>query len=597
MVSNSSENIDQEYKQLIVNKLVNSGINITPNILDFLLKLEDPLNKVNFLIKETSFLPQFNGHITKNVLKKISDEEIKKELKRILIRKERQIIDDLIEQPTIPVLKAYKHSESKKEKKKSENRPPEVTSEDNVNQMIENHPIKGEKKSKLKEPKQTLRRTFGTTKSAFSFHPIAKDYNTEFKILKDPTGKIYTNGDYNDFYELTLDKYNKLFNLMRKRGGETASAYNINRIYRISDKAEVSIIGLVQEVRETKNGHYLVTLEDLTGTISVLLRKDAEDIESLAYIKRTTEDQMLFVKGMYNPGEKKNKGIIFANYIIKIDIEKTYQPSKTPDPLSIALLSDTHIGSKEFEFKLWKRFIKFINGKLGNDIQRKIAGSVKYIIINGDLVDGVGVYPSQKEDLIETDIYGQFKIAAELLSEIPNYIKIFYTSGNHDPVRNAVPRPAVPKKYAEELINLGVKCVGNPCLIETHNVKTLAFHGDSILDMTLSLQDLDTNKPHEIMEEFLKCRHLAPIYGKKTQIAPIATDHLVIDTVPDIFHTGHVHINGLGYYNQIALVNSGTFQSQTEFMQSFGIEPTPGRVPIIELDTLNSRVLDFNIIK
>ena len=89
------------------------------------------------------------------------------------------------------------------------------------------------------------------------------------------------------------------------------------------------------------------------------------------------------------------------------------------------------------------------------------------------------------------------------------------------------------------------------------------------------------------MEELLKCRHLAPIYGKKTQIAPTNTDWLVIDKIPDIFHTGHIHINDTGKYRNVTLINSGCFQSQTEFMSSFGIQPTPGIVPIIELDTLN----------
>jgi len=111
--------------------------------------------------------------------------------------------------------------------------------------------------------------------------------------------------------------------------------------------------------------------------------------------------------------------------------------------------------------------------------------------------------------------------------------------------------------------------------------------------MNLLIHDLDINKPIDAMKEFLICRHLAPVFGEKTQIAPAEKDFLVIDRIPDIFHTGHMHINGSGKYNNVTMINSGCFQAQTDFMKSFGIDPTPGIVPIIELDTLKAFELDL----
>jgi DNA polymerase II small subunit len=107
------------------------------------------------------------------------------------------------------------------------------------------------------------------------------------------------------------------------------------------------------------------------------------------------------------------------------------------------------------------------------------------------------------------------------------------------------------------------------------------------------IHDIDINNPIESMKEFLICRHLAPIYGEKTQIAPMEHDLLVIDKIPDIFHTGHIHINGIGKYRNVSLINSGCFQAQTDFMRSFGIVPTPGIVSIIELNTLKPISIDF----
>ncbi|MFW9783983.1 MAG: metallophosphoesterase, partial [Candidatus Heimdallarchaeota archaeon] len=354
-----------------------------------------------------------------------------------------------------------------------------------------------------------------------------------------------------------------------------------------------SLVGLVKDIRQTKNGNYLISLEDLTGTINVLVRKDLEDQDSLKTTKKIIYDQMIYVKGLYNRSDKFNNGIIFADYISKIDTPTDFQPNKSLDPISIALISDTHIGSKEFEEPLFKRFIKFLNGRIGNKKLREVAGRVKYLVINGDLVDGIGVYPNQQKDLIISDIYDQFKKALEFLTEIPNYIKIFYISGNHEPVRNAIPRPAVPKKYSQDLIDLNVSCLGNPSFIKTHDVNTLIYHGESIHDLNLLIHELDINKPVDAMKELLICRHLAPVYGEKTQIAPVEMDWLVVDSIPDIFHTGHIHINGIGKYNNVTLLNSGCFQAQTDFMKSFGINPTPGIVPIIQLDDLKAFELDL----
>ncbi|MDR1721517.1 MAG: DNA polymerase II small subunit, partial [Methanobrevibacter sp.] len=74
---------------------------------------------------------------------------------------------------------------------------------------------------------------------------------------------------------------------------------------------------------------------------------------------------------------------------------------------------------------------------------------------------------------------------------------------------------------------------------------------------------------------------LAPIYGEKTPLASELEDHLVIDEVPDIFHTGHIHINKYKNYNGVHMINSGSFQTQTEFQKIHNLVPTPGIVSIL----------------
>ncbi len=585
-------------KEVVIKEFVNSGINLTPSILEILLKLDAPLEKVKLIIKNISFLPSFDSHLTIDVLRKISNPEIEKALNQVLIKeiqsktiqnqhlKEKLYAASLNSNEEVEITEAKPQTSDVFKNIKKLN----IQQENQENSFVVDETSE---KSLLGIQKDKTRTTpYQSSKSTLKFKPSAKEYDFNYKILKDPTDKLYTNGTYEDFYNLTLDKFNKLRELIKKRP-EVHSANNINNILRLTNKVEISVIGMIYDIHKTKNGNFFLTLEDLTNNINVIIKNDSENRENVKIAERCLNDQMIYVEGTYNPGDNRKGGIVYGNYISKIDIPRDYQPNMSISPLSIALISDTHIGSKEFEEHLWNRFIDFLNGKIGNKKQKEIAGRIKYLIINGDLVDGIGVYPNQKSDLIITDIYKQFEKAKEILSGVPEYIKIFYSSGNHEPVRNAIPRPAVPKKYSAELIDNGVLCIGNPSLIQTHNVNTLVFHGDSLLDLNMLIHGLDNNKPIDTMVELLKCRHLAPVYGKKTQIAPTSNDWLVIDKIPDIFHTGHIHINGMDYYNNISLVNSGCFQTQTEFMNSLGIHPTPGILSIVDLDTLKGTQLDL----
>lgn len=587
-------------KKIILRKLVNSGINITPSLLEFILNLDDPLKKTNIIIKDSSFIASFKSHLTENILAKISNEEIKRVLKRKLISQESYSTEEemgkndksVIHQPTTSV------DSTTNEIDLNINSDKKIYPNEKIKEGFSTFPLSKIENNdifhNLEEKKEIDIKSIENPKSTTAFTPIAKEYDILIEILKDPTGKLFTNGDYKEFYDLTFNKFNRLRKLMRKRI-EVQTADNIINILRLSSKVEVSVIGLVTIIRKTKNGNYLITIEDLTGLINVIIRNGSENQDNLniKIAERILSDQMVFVKGTYNPGDKRKNSIIYGNYITKIDVQRDFEPNKSHEPLSLALISDIHIGSREFESKLWNRFIDLLNGRIGNKAQKERAGKIKYIIINGDLVDGIGIYPTQKSDLDISNIYKQFSRATELLSEIPEYIKIIYSSGNHEPVRNALPRPAVPKKYSGELINMDITCIGNPALVQTHGVNTLVFHGDSMLDFNMLIPGLNNDKPVETMKEILKCRHLAPIFGKKTQIAPISKDWLTIDKIPDIFHTGHIHINGMGSYNRILLVNSGCFQSQTDFMKSLGIHPTPGVLSIVDLDTLKGTQLDL----
>ncbi|MFO8019407.1 MAG: DNA-directed DNA polymerase II small subunit [Promethearchaeia archaeon] len=621
----------------VIHKFLQSGINVTPKTLDVILNLENPLEKLSAIIKDVSFLPNFESLLTPQILEKLQDKEIQSILRRKTIQDtppDNQISKEKIqkesselsmEPPEPPDTEAdieqqdfhiddldVSDGESFSESFGSMESTETSSVADQINSVVQD-PVgtRNEEQSVTASTIQTLERPQRENKSTErsdkeqsvqkpvrengstggGFNPLAKEYDSQLEILKDPTGQLYTSGEYQDFYDLYTDKFERLEKLIRKRP-DVISANKIKNIYRLSGSVEVSVYGLIQSHRRTKNGHYFLTIEDKTGSMNVLIRNDSENELLIDKANKLLNDQMIYVKGTYKPGDKR-KGIIFAEELTAIEIPTDYQPNLAPEPLSIAYVSDLHIGSYEFEEKIWNRFIDFLNGRVGNQNMRKIAGRIKYLVINGDLVDGIGVYPNQKEDLVISDIYAQYEKATELLSDVPDYIKIIYSSGNHAPVRNAIPRAAVPEKYAESLLDLNINLVGNPALVKTHGVKTLVYHGDSMIDINQMISGLKNKTPVKTMVELLKSRHLAPIYGFKTQIAPIERDWLVIEEIPDVFTTGHIHIYGRGSYRNVQLVNSGCFQAQTDFMKSFGIEPTPGIVPVFDLDSLKGYELDF----
>jgi DNA polymerase II small subunit len=254
---------------------------------------------------------------------------------------------------------------------------------------------------------------------------------------------------------------------------------------------------------------------------------------------------------------------------------------KTMD-FTVVFISDVHIGSHNFLEDDFNKFIKWINCEFGSPEQIEIARDVKYLVVAGDIVDGIGVYPNQDEDLSIKDIALQYEEAARLFSQIRSDIKIIIAPGNHDASRLAEPQPAVPEEYAKDLYNLkNVEFVSNPAIVSLDGVKTLIYHASSFVDMDMNVKGLEQKHSGLIMKELLEKRHLAPIYGERTPLASEIEDYLVIDDIPHVFHTGHTHMNSYKKYKGVHMINSGTFQSQTDFQNRHNIIPTPGEVPVL----------------
>jgi DNA polymerase II small subunit len=422
------------------------------------------------------------------------------------------------------------------------------------------------------------------------FKPLSKEFPSELEILSDPTESICSEGNVTNFLKYFQDRFLRIRNLLRERT-DVKNTVSIKEALKSSSNTKVKIIGMITNIRMRQEIMFM-QIEDFEAVATVLvtsrsngiLRKKAENI---------LLDQVVCVDGV-----RSTRDYIVATELIYPDIPDR-KPNTANKAVYAALLSDLHIGSKQFQRKSFNKFLRWLKGQEGNYRHRSIASRVKYVVIAGDVVDGVGIYPGQLEELAIKDIYEQYASAAELIQQIPEYIEVIIIPGNHDATRQALPQPAISKEYGEPLYETRkIVMIGDPAKIRMSGVEFLLYHGRSLDDVIANVPDITYQNLHETISKAMRCllkiRHLAPIYGSRTPIAPEILDYLVIDSVPDVFHSGHVHIFGYESYRGTLIVNSGSWQSQTPFQEKMGLYPTWGVAPILNLKTLKVTPIEFS---
>jgi len=385
-------------------------------------------------------------------------------------------------------------------------------------------------------------------------------------------------GELEEFIDYFLSRYERISKLFGENFCNRAK--NIAQVKAARRGERVLVIGLVRKKIESRDKRLLIlTIEDKTGSMPAFLPPEYKRLG-----ERITLDQVIALKGTTT-----GNGGLNVERIIQPDVQE-HEPNKAEKNVKAVLISDLHIGSMYFNEKTYNSFVKWLH--------KPQARLVKYLIIAGDLVDGIGVYPNQEEELMVKDIFEQFKMASELLSKIPEHITIIYVPGNHEPVRQAEPQPSVPEYYASPLLNMGREIIllPNPCYIKLNGVRFLIYHGRSlnaIFKHVPGLQPISPNTVPQAMKELLKARSLVPIYGE-SPIAPQPFDWLVIDKVPDVFHAGHIHVYGVDEYKRVKIVNTGTFQDQTPYLRGMEITPTTGTAAVINLRTLDVKMMRFS---
>lgn len=427
--------------------------------------------------------------------------------------------------------------------------------------------------------------TAGPEPTSSMGRPLAAQVESEIRILKDSSQTAATSGDARDFVRYFNDRVESLTRLLRQRR-EVANAVRIRDVGKVG--RDVQIIGLIKEKVRTPSGHRFLTLEDNTGEVEVFVPRDKPELAG--QFDSLLPDEVVGIVGQ----PARDGGALFVESILRPDVPYLGERPRPEEPLYAAFVGDVHMGSKTFLEREFRSLVRWLHGDEGSARERAVARGLKYLVFPGDLVDGVGVYPGQQEALAIEEVYKQYETLARELQELPNHVHLVFLPGNHDASRPTEPQPALSRDLHGLFDAHETTFVSNPSFFSLHGVQILGYHGVSMVDFATSVPGLRMDQPGPVMKQMLQCRHLAPTYGGKTPISPDEHDFLVIDHIPDVFVTGHVHVADLSRYKNIVLVNAGTWQAQTDYQRTQNLVPTPARLPVVNLKTLASSMIDFS---
>ncbi len=347
-------------------------------------------------------------------------------------------------------------------------------------------------------------------------------------------------------------------------------------------RGETALIGMVVDAEiSARSHHLLLEVEDDSGSVKVLVPKELPEAKE-TYLP----DEMLGLRVLPPRGAG---SLALARAVYRPDVPLVRRPRTAEVPSRALFLSDLHLGSKGFLTEAWLDLVEFLKGR---GPAPELAERLDYLVLAGDLVDGIGVYPGQEADLTIADVVEQYAELSRRLREIPSRIGIVALPGNHDAVCPAEPQPALPAELLGDLPP-NVHLVSNPSTFSLDGVVVTAYHGRSFDELIPRIPHARYEEPLPVMRRMLSMRHLGPTYGGKTPLAPSELDGLLLDPLPDILVTGHTHTFGVERWRGRLLINASTWLAETEYQRLRNIRPDPGKATWVDLQGGSVRVLDF----
>lgn len=201
---------------------------------------------------------------------------------------------------------------------------------------------------------------------------------------------------------------------------------------------------------------------------------------------------------------------VFVDKTIWPDVSLSKEIAKSTDEIYCLFISDFHMDSKEFNEKSYKKFLDWIQ----STTYKKF-----FIFVLGDI-------SNDKDDL------------QRFLSDLSKFDKFF--------LKGEIDLPNIASSTHS--------------LIEVQGVKIFISHGEIFSSYSNAWDGLT---PETVFLNLIKKRHLNPTFDFSKKIYD--EDPYFLDTIPDIFVSGHFHSPGILNYKGITIISNGSFITKPIF--------------------------------
>jgi len=215
----------------------------------------------------------------------------------------------------------------------------------------------------------------------------------EIKILSDPTSKVTSGEGVKGYNALFSSRFNKLKRIVSDRP-ESKMIKSISIVKTTKLENDVYVCGLLTTRNAERNITKLV-LEDPSGSFEGIIFDEE--------LQKTAGTLLIDQFVMARVASAKNSGLMIKDLILP-DIPDQ-KINKSESEVYAVFLSDLHIGSKYF---MEDELIEFVTWISSPD---PVARKVRFVLIGGDIVDGVGIYPNQNKELVCQTIEEQLQKA------------------------------------------------------------------------------------------------------------------------------------------------------------------------------------------
>lgn len=421
--------------------------------------------------------------------------------------------------------------------------------------------------------------------------------SSQVTVKLDIPEKASAKPDFSAFRQLFQNRFEQLSSIFMENFDDSDAILDSEmREEEIPKDKSGILIGMVQDTRVLHTNKFVIQLEDpKSGIITNCVM--VQDSPSFPEYRDIIRDTVIGISGILPKNFRGGDITAFwGRDIIRPGFSPTqFNPIKNPHKL--LFIADLHFGSKYFSRSVFAKLIKFLTLQDLDPIYKNITKEIKTIIIVGDLVDGVGRFSDQKEQISSYSLQAQYQGLAKALMEIPSHIQILIIPGEHDATQAALPQPAIDRQISQALLTIpNLTSHGNPLRLSLEKMKLLIFHGQGNYELFQKSFQKPNAKPTLAIKHLLEYRHLYPEYGSYNPLAPFKRDYLVIDEVPDVIVSGHLHHAYFEEYKGIKIITCGTFQRDNQKKTQLEGKASLGIIPILDAVSGNVEMIDLKIL-